>query len=35
MYDTQRAATFLSCLTNTLYTPSYYILQLLLNKPKP
>jgi hypothetical protein len=31
MYDTQRAATFLTCLISTLYTPSYYILQLLLS----
>jgi len=26
MFDTQRTVTFLTCLTTTLYTPSYYIL---------
>lgn len=31
MYDTQRTATFLTSLTTILYTPRYYILQLLLS----
>jgi hypothetical protein len=31
MYDKQRTATFVTCLTTILYTPSYSILQLLLS----